>query len=130
MIVRPVSVVPEASFNVAESVFVSPTRRLAELGETVTLATAGSETTIAAESRCPSLVAKIHALPAGTGPEVESEPDRRRALALAVSSADPVDVIVVSGKGHEQGQEFEGGRKLPFDDVAVAREALRARLVA
>jgi hypothetical protein len=64
--VRPVSVVPEASFNVAESVFVSPTRRLAELGETATLATAGSETTIAAESRCPSLVAKIHALPAAT----------------------------------------------------------------
>ena len=38
--------------------------------------------------------------------------------------------IVVAGKGHEQGQEFEGGRKLPFDDVTVAREALRARLVA
>jgi UDP-N-acetylmuramoyl-L-alanyl-D-glutamate--2,6-diaminopimelate ligase len=31
---------------------------------------------------------------------------------------------------HEQGQEFEGGRKLPFDDVTVAREALRARVVA
>jgi UDP-N-acetylmuramoyl-L-alanyl-D-glutamate--2,6-diaminopimelate ligase len=37
---------------------------------------------------------------------------------------------VIAGKGHEQGQEFEGGRKLPFDDVGVAREALRARLVA
>ena len=36
----------------------------------------------------------------------------------------------IAGKGHEQGQEFEGGRKLPFDDVSVAREALRARLVA
>ena len=37
---------------------------------------------------------------------------------------------MIAGKGHEQGQEFESGRKLPFDDVSVAREALRARLVA
>jgi UDP-N-acetylmuramoyl-L-alanyl-D-glutamate--2,6-diaminopimelate ligase len=35
--------------------------------------------------------------------------------------------VVVAGKGHEQGQEFEGGRKEPFDDITVAREALRAR---
>jgi len=34
--------------------------------------------------------------------------------------------VVIAGKGHEQGQEFAGGRKLPFDDVAVAREGLRA----
>jgi UDP-N-acetylmuramoyl-L-alanyl-D-glutamate--2,6-diaminopimelate ligase len=37
-------------------------------------------------------------------------------------------VLVIAGKGHEQGQELAGGRKLPFDDVAVAREALGARL--
>jgi UDP-N-acetylmuramoyl-L-alanyl-D-glutamate--2,6-diaminopimelate ligase len=36
-------------------------------------------------------------------------------------------VVVIAGKGHEQGQEFENGRKEPFDDVTVAREALRAR---
>ena len=66
----------------------------------------------------------IEEILAGTGPDVESEPDRRRAIALAVSSADPGDVVVVAGKGHEQGQEFEDGRKLPFDDVTVAREAL------
>ena len=35
-------------------------------------------------------------------------------------------MVVIAGKGHEQGQEFEGGRKEPFDDVTVAREALRA----
>ena len=61
----------------------------------------------------------------GTGPEVEREPDRRRAIALAVSTAAPGDVVVVAGKGHEQGQEFENGRKEPFDDVTVVREALR-----
>ena len=37
----------------------------------------------------------------------------------------PGDVVVIAGKGHEQGQEFEDGRKEPFDDVTVAREALR-----
>jgi UDP-N-acetylmuramoyl-L-alanyl-D-glutamate--2,6-diaminopimelate ligase len=35
------------------------------------------------------------------------------------------DVLVIAGKGHEQGQEFAGGRKVPFDDVTVARKALR-----
>ena len=32
---------------------------------------------------------------------------------------------MIAGKGHEQGQEFAGGRTVPFDDVTVAREALR-----
>jgi UDP-N-acetylmuramoyl-L-alanyl-D-glutamate--2,6-diaminopimelate ligase len=65
---------------------------------------------------------------AGAGPDVEREVDRRRAIALAIETAEPGDVVVIAGKGHEQGQEFEGGRKEPFDDIAVAREALRARL--
>jgi UDP-N-acetylmuramoyl-L-alanyl-D-glutamate--2,6-diaminopimelate ligase len=65
---------------------------------------------------------------AGAGQGAEHEVDRRRAIALAVDGAAPGDVIVVAGKGHEQGQEFDGGRKEPFDDVTVAREALRARL--
>jgi UDP-N-acetylmuramoyl-L-alanyl-D-glutamate--2,6-diaminopimelate ligase len=56
--------------------------------------------------------------------------DRRAAIERAVALAAPGDVVVVAGKGHEQGQELEDGRKLPFDDVTVAREALRARLVA
>ena len=64
----------------------------------------------------------------GAGPDVEREVDRRRAIALAVETAEPGDVVVIAGKGHEQGQEFENGRKEPFDDVTVAREALRARL--
>jgi UDP-N-acetylmuramoyl-L-alanyl-D-glutamate--2,6-diaminopimelate ligase len=64
----------------------------------------------------------------GTGGAVEHEVDRRKAIAMAIDSARPGDVIVIAGKGHEQGQEFENGRKEPFDDVTVAREALRSRL--
>jgi len=69
----------------------------------------------------------IDAIVEGTGPGVEREADRRRAIELAIASAAAGDVVVIAGKGHEQGQEFEGGRKEPFDDVSVAREALRAR---
>ena len=58
--------------------------------------------------------------------EVEALPDRRAAIARAVELARPGDVVVVAGKGHEQGQELAGGRKVPFDDATVAREALRA----
>lgn len=56
---------------------------------------------------------------------VEVEPDRRAAIALAIGRARPGDTVVIAGKGHEQGQEFENGRKLPFDDREVAREELR-----
>jgi UDP-N-acetylmuramoyl-L-alanyl-D-glutamate--2,6-diaminopimelate ligase len=63
----------------------------------------------------------------GAGAEAEREVDRRRAIARAIEEAEPGDVVVIAGKGHEQGQEFENGRKEPFDDLAVVREALRAR---
>ena len=58
-----------------------------------------------------------------TGVEVEA--DRRAAIALALGRAVPGDTVVIAGKGHEQGQEFEGGRKIPFDDRDVARAELR-----
>jgi UDP-N-acetylmuramoyl-L-alanyl-D-glutamate--2,6-diaminopimelate ligase len=56
--------------------------------------------------------------------------DRHAAIERAIALAAPGDVVVVAGKGHERYQEFEDGRTVPFDDVAVAREALRARVVA
>jgi UDP-N-acetylmuramoyl-L-alanyl-D-glutamate--2,6-diaminopimelate ligase len=59
------------------------------------------------------------------GAAVEVEPDRRAAIALAFGRAQPGDTVVIAGKGHEQGQEFENGRKVPFDDRDVAREELR-----
>jgi UDP-N-acetylmuramoyl-L-alanyl-D-glutamate--2,6-diaminopimelate ligase len=54
--------------------------------------------------------------------------DRREAIARAVQLAAPGDVVLIAGKGHEKYQDI-GGRTQPFDDVAVAREALAARRV-
>jgi UDP-N-acetylmuramoyl-L-alanyl-D-glutamate--2,6-diaminopimelate ligase len=66
----------------------------------------------------------IEQILAGSGSDVEHNPDRRAAIEQALAGAGPGDVVVIAGKGHEQGQEFEGGRKIPFDDVTVARETL------
>jgi len=52
--------------------------------------------------------------------------DRRDAIAQAIDLATADDVVLIAGKGHEKYQEI-GGRMTPFDDVAVAREALEAR---
>jgi len=57
-------------------------------------------------------------------PEAEVEPDRREAIARAIGEAGEGDVVVIAGKGHEQGQQF-ADRTIPFDDREVAREALR-----
>ena len=60
----------------------------------------------------------------GAGPAAEVEPDRAAAIARAVERAHEGDVLVIAGKGHEQGQEL-ADRTIPFDDREVAREALR-----
>jgi len=52
--------------------------------------------------------------------------DRREAITKAVSLAKSGDVVLIAGKGHEKYQVI-GNRTLPFDDVAVAREALAKR---
>ena len=58
------------------------------------------------------------------GLQLDVELDRRRAIEQAIESAREGDVVVIAGKGHEQGQEF-ADRMVPFDDREVAREALR-----
>ncbi len=71
-----------------------------------------------------AIVAEV-AAGAGGPAELEVEVDRRAAIALALGRAEPGDTVVIAGKGHEQGQEFEAGRRVPFDDREVAREELR-----
>ncbi|TCO92997.1 UDP-N-acetylmuramoylalanyl-D-glutamate--2,6-diaminopimelate ligase [Chthoniobacter flavus] len=52
--------------------------------------------------------------------------DRREAIFKAVAMAQPRDIILIAGKGHENYQEF-ADRTMPFDDVAVARQALEGK---
>jgi UDP-N-acetylmuramoyl-L-alanyl-D-glutamate--2,6-diaminopimelate ligase len=60
----------------------------------------------------------------GVTGEVGVEPDRAAAIEHAISIADDGDVVLIAGKGHEQGQEF-ADRTIPFDDREVARDVLR-----
>jgi UDP-N-acetylmuramoyl-L-alanyl-D-glutamate--2,6-diaminopimelate ligase len=59
-------------------------------------------------------------------PEVLAIVDRGEAIARAIGSAQPGDLVVVAGKGHERTQVI-GDRELPFDDVAVSQAALVRR---
>ena len=55
------------------------------------------------------------------GDRLAVEVDRRGAIAIAVSEAEPGDTVILLGKGHEIGQEINGV-KYPFDDrVELAR---------
>jgi UDP-N-acetylmuramoyl-L-alanyl-D-glutamate--2,6-diaminopimelate ligase len=56
---------------------------------------------------------------------VRIQPDRRRAIALALGDARPGDVVVIAGKGHETTQTI-GDDVSPFDDRTVAAELLEA----
>jgi UDP-N-acetylmuramoyl-L-alanyl-D-glutamate--2,6-diaminopimelate ligase len=66
----------------------------------------------------------IDAIVSGAVTDVEVEPDRARAIAHAIELARDGDVVLIAGKGAEQGQEF-AERTVPFDDRDSAREALR-----
>ena len=61
---------------------------------------------------------------AGLSADVVVELDRAKAIELAVAQARAGDLVLIAGKGHEQGQEA-AGQTTPFDDRDVAREALR-----
>lgn len=56
---------------------------------------------------------------------VVTQPDRKKAIAVAISEASAGDAVLILGKGHETGQEI-AGRTEPFDDRQVAREAVAA----
>ena len=58
-----------------------------------------------------------------SGAKYTMEPDRRKAIALALKDASPGDIVLIAGKGHEKVQVSREGTR-PFDDVEVAREAL------
>jgi len=60
-----------------------------------------------------------------TGAKYTVEPDRHKAIALAIAEARPGDIVLLAGKGHEKVQVTREGSH-PFDDVEVARAALRA----
>jgi UDP-N-acetylmuramoyl-L-alanyl-D-glutamate--2,6-diaminopimelate ligase len=60
-----------------------------------------------------------------TGTKYTIEPDRRKAITAAIREARPGDIVLLAGKGHEKVQTTRDGAS-PFDDVAVAREELRA----
>lgn len=62
-----------------------------------------------------------------TSPDAaQVEPDRARAIALAVARADARDVVLIAGKGHEDHQDIQGVKK-PFSDLLHARAALAQR---
>jgi len=58
------------------------------------------------------------------GAKYRTEPDRKTAIAIAIREAAPGDIVLLAGKGHEKVQVLRGG-SVPFDDVEVARQALR-----
>lgn len=70
------------------------------------------------------ILAELRAGAEQSSAEVEVVVDRRAGIAAALAEARPGDVVVIAGKGHEQGQEFEDGRKVPFDDREVAGRLL------
>ncbi len=65
--------------------------------------------------------AAIRAAILAAAPGAQEIGDRRSAIAAAIAASVAGDVVLIAGKGHEQGQ-IVGDRVLPFDDVQVSRE--------
>jgi UDP-N-acetylmuramoyl-L-alanyl-D-glutamate--2,6-diaminopimelate ligase len=58
-----------------------------------------------------------------TGTRYQMEPDRRKAIEIAIQYTQPGDIVLLAGKGHEKVQVTQTGAT-PFDDVEVARGIL------
>jgi UDP-N-acetylmuramoyl-L-alanyl-D-glutamate--2,6-diaminopimelate ligase len=66
----------------------------------------------------------ISTIVAGMQGDYQAEPDRATAIALAIRVAQPGDVVLIAGKGHEEYQEI-AGVKHPFSDQQVVKQALK-----
>jgi UDP-N-acetylmuramoyl-L-alanyl-D-glutamate--2,6-diaminopimelate ligase len=99
----------------------APMARAAEHGADRVLLTSDNP-----RSESPEAILAQMALGLSQAQAVPLEPDRARAIALAIEQAQPQDVVLIAGKGHEAYQEIAGVRH-PFSDEAVARAALQAR---
>jgi UDP-N-acetylmuramoyl-L-alanyl-D-glutamate--2,6-diaminopimelate ligase len=71
-----------------------------------------------------AILAEIEPGLKSSGVKYTVEPDRTSAIKIAVEAAEPGDVVLIAGKGHEK-EQILNGHTIPFDDTEVAREALR-----
>ena len=71
-----------------------------------------------------AILAEIEPALKATGVRFTIEPDRATAIHLALQSAQPEDVVLIAGKGHEK-EQILANRTIPFDDSEVALAALR-----
>ena len=71
-----------------------------------------------------AILAEIEPGLKSSGVRYTIEPDRTTAIKMAVETAEPGDVVLIAGKGHEK-EQILNGRTIPFDDAKVAEEALR-----
>ncbi|HUT56347.1 MAG TPA: UDP-N-acetylmuramoyl-L-alanyl-D-glutamate--2,6-diaminopimelate ligase [Phycisphaerae bacterium] len=78
------------------------------------------------EDPCAIVDEIVAGLSPGAMARTDIDPDRRRAIAMAIEHARPGDVVLIAGKGHENYQVI-GNKRIHFDDVEVASELMRRR---
>lgn len=98
----------------------APMGRVAEEGSDWSIITSDNPRSEDPEEICRQIAAGMR------GRNHEVMVDRRAAIRRAVTIAEPGDIVLVAGKGHEDYQEI-AGRRTPFDDVAEAAAAIRGR---
>ena len=71
-------------------------------------------------------LAIIEEVRTGLTMDVQIEPDRGKAIEWIIAAAEPGDIVLLAGKGHEQTQTI-GTQVIEMDDRELARHALRLR---